>query len=118
MIRDSGYYAVIEGRECYVSILGADYVKVPTPTGVVRLALSDVEKVIRVATKATWRGARVATTTIGPEGVGFFTDDRALAEAEGLHGDFYSGWDGVAPVSELTDVSERVSVIHPRKDLS
>ncbi len=116
MIRSSGYYAVLDGQQSYVSALAKDYAMVATPAGPVRHERVDLDDLLKVATTATWRGGRVSLTTVDSEVAGFFTNDRRLADAESLHGDSYNGWDGVAPLSELTDVSERVSSIHPRRN--
>ena len=112
-VRSSGHYAVIDGREVKV-VSGRDHVWVPDEHGrKVRVEMSDLDDLLSVGTRATWRGAEIAIGTVEGEECGFYTNSGDLAEAEGLHGDFYNGWTGVARLDELSDVRERSTSIHP-----
>lgn len=115
MIRPSGLYAVVGGEQIQVESHGRDFVRLPSTTGSVRTDIDDLEDFVSVATKARWRGGEVAISAVSGEECGFFTNDRELAEREGLAGDAYNGWHGSAPLSELSDVDERVTSIHPRR---
>lgn len=115
MIRPSGLYAVIDGEEIHVASHARDYVTVAGPRGTVRHEMDGLDDFRSVKTFATWRGGSISISAVSGEECGFFTNDQRLAEREGLAGDFYSGWHGAAPSSELTDVNESVTSIHPRR---
>lgn len=115
MIRPSGLYAVLRGEEIHVHSHGRDYVTLPAPSGPVRHELDELDDFVSIKTFATWRGGQVAISAVSGDECGFFTNDQALAEREGLAGDTYNGWHGSAALSELTDVDERVTSIHPRR---
>lgn len=115
MIRSSGQYAVVDGVEQFVEVKAPDYVRVAGPHGAVRHEIDDLEDLLSVRTEATWRGGRIAVSEVRGEECGFNTFDQGLAEREGLAGDVYNGWHGAAPLAELSEVSERVSSIHPRR---
>ena len=114
-IRPPGHYAVVDGVEQLVAISAPDYVLVDGDQGRVRLEMDDLDDLLSVKVHATWRGADVAISWVRDDLAGFYTWDRDVAEREGLVGDVRDGWGGAAPVSELTDVTERVSSIHPRR---
>jgi hypothetical protein len=115
VIRPTGLYAVVGGEQVQVESHGRDFVRLPSPSGPVRTEMADLDDFLSVKTKARWRGGEVAISAVSGDECGFFTNDSALAEREGLAGDSYNGWHGSAPVSELTDVDERVTSIHPRR---
>lgn len=104
-------YAVIDGEEVRVDSHARDFVRI----GGVRREIDDLDDFLSVATKATWRSGTIAVSAVSGDEVGFFTNDGALAEREGLAGDSYNGWHGAASVAELTDVDEKVTSIHPRR---
>lgn len=114
-MRPPGLYAVMDGVEIRVAAHGPGYVKLPGPYGMVRHEMDELDDFLSVKTTATWRGGRIAVNAVSGDEVGFYTNDGGLAEREGLGGDFHNGWHGAAPVAELSDVSERVSSIHPRR---
>jgi hypothetical protein len=115
MTREPGRYAVIGGAEQRVSAVADDYVLVDSADGRVRHEMDDLDDLLSVKVRARWKGADVAIGGVQGDGARFYTWDRDLAESEGLVGDVRDGWGGIAPVSELTDVTERVSSIHPRR---
>lgn len=116
VIREPGQYAVVDGAEHHVVIIGREYVRVARPGGVglVQHAVADLDDLFSVAIFATWRGGRIVLGSVAGDECGFYTDDRRLVEAEGLPGNPYDGWRGVAPLAELNDVEERVRSVHPR----
>lgn len=72
----------------------------------------EVGDVVHVSVHASWRGGDVVVNRMqGEAAVLFLTSDSALAEREGLSGDQYSGWGGVALVEELSSVMETVKVL-------
>lgn len=115
MIRRSGLYAVHRGEELPVEVRARDYVTVSRPAGRNRIDLDDLDDLLKVTTTATWRGGKVHVSDVAGDEAGFMTSDRRLAEAEGLSGDQYGGWTGSAPLGELSEVSERVTSVHPRR---
>jgi hypothetical protein len=114
-MRSPGLYAVLDGEEIRVAAHGSDFVKVPGPYGLVRHEMDELDDFLSVRTHATWRGGRIAVNAVSGDECGFFTDDKGLAQREGLAGDLYNGWRGAAPLAELTDVDEKVTSIHPRR---
>lgn len=114
-IRPPGHYAVIDGVEHPVTVSAYDYVKVAGDQGPVRYDLDELDDLLSVGVKARWRGGDIAVNAVDGDEVGFYTNDRGLAEREGLGGDLHDGWFGSAPVTELSDITERVSSIHPRR---
>lgn len=114
-IRPPGHYAVIDGVERPVTASAYDYVMVAGDDGPVRREMDDLDDLLSIGVKAHWRGGEIAINAVNGDEVGFYTNDRDLAEREGLGGSFRDGWYGAAPVAELTDVTERVSSIHPRR---
>ena len=115
MIRPSGLYAVVNGETTQVELHARDYVRLAGPRGSIRLEMDELDDFLSIKTFATWRGGQVAVSAVSGDECGFFTNDQALAEREGLAGDTYNGWHGSAALSELTDVDERVTSIHPRR---
>jgi hypothetical protein len=113
--REPGRYAVIDGVELRVSAAARDYVLVDGADGRVRHEMDDLDDLLTVRVFARWKGADVAIGGIEGGDARFYTWDRDLAEREGLVGDVHDGWGGVAPASELTDVTEMVSSSHPRR---
>ncbi|RYC07352.1 hypothetical protein [Nocardioides zhouii] len=111
MIRPPGMYAVIDGQEVRVDSHARDFVRVAGT----RHEMDELDDFVSVATTATWRGGTIAINAVSGDECGFFTNDGALAEREGLAGDFHNGWHGAASVDELTDVNEKVTSIHPRR---
>ena len=112
-LRSPGHYAVIDGVEVKV-VSGKDHVWVRDEHGrQVRHEMADIDDLLNVSTLATWRGAQIAIGGVEGDEARFYTWDRDLAEREGLVGDVRDGWGGIASLSELTDVTERVSSIHP-----
>ena len=114
MIRPSGLYAVVDGEQIQVESHGRDFVRL-SGTGSARTDLDDLEDFLSVKTSAVWRGGKISVSAVSGDECGFFTNDSGLAEREGLAGDSYNGWHGSAPLSELTEVDERVTSIHPRR---
>lgn len=114
MIRQSGFYAIVDGEQIEVESHGRDFVRLPG-TGSVRTDIADLEDFVSVKTYAVWRGGKISVSAVSGDACGFFTHDSALAQREGLAGDTYNGWHGSAPLAELTDVDERVTSIHPRR---
>lgn len=113
--REPGRYAVIDGIERRVSAAAKDYVLVEGENGRVRYEMDDLDDLLSVSVHARWKGADIAIGGVQGDDVRFYTWDRDLAESEGLVGDVHDGWGGIARVSELTDVDERVTSIHPRR---
>ncbi len=113
--RQPGRYAVIDGVEHRVAAAATDYVLVDADGDRQRHEMADLDDLLSVAVSARWKGADIAVGGIDGDTARFYTWDRDLADREGLVGDVHDGWGGLAPVSELTDVVERVSSIHPRR---
>jgi hypothetical protein len=66
--------------------------------------------VIRVRVTANWRGGKILVSQMkGADEVVFHTDDKILATREGLYGDHYTRWGGVALVRELSSIEETVT---------
>lgn len=114
-IREPGRYAVIDGVEHEVRVTGYDYVLVSTADGDTRYEMDELDDLLSVGVRARWKGADIAIGGVQGDEVRFYTWDRDLAEREALVGDVRDGWGGIAPVSELTHVTERVSSIHPKR---
>lgn len=114
VIRPPGHYAVIDGVEHRVTA-AYDHVLLPSGDGAVRYEMDQLDDLLSVGVRARWRGAEIAIGGVQGDEVRFYTWDRDLAESEGLVGDVRDGWGGIAPSSELTDITERVSSIHPRR---
>lgn len=115
VIREPGRYAVIDGTEVRVDAAAQDYVLVTREGERLRYEMDDLDDLVSVDVRALWQGADIAIGGVQGGEVRFYTWDRDLAEREGLVGDVRDGWGGIAPVSELTDITERVSSIHPRR---
>lgn len=115
VIREPGHYAVIDGAEVRVDAAAHDHVLVTHEGRRVRHEMDDLDDLLSVNVRARWKGADIAVGGVEGDVARFYTWDRELAEREGLAGDARDGWGGLAPVSELTDVTERVSSIHPRR---
>ena len=113
--REPGRYAVIDGAEVRVAAAAKDYVLVDGDDGRVRYEIDDLDDLLSVKVHARWKGADIAIGGLQGDEARFYTWDSDLAESEGLVGDTHDGWGGIAPVSELTDVTEKVSSIHPRR---
>lgn len=113
--REPGRYAVIGGTERRVAAVAKDYVLVDGDDGRVRYEIDDLDDLLSVSVHARWKGAEIAVGGVQGDGARFYTWDRDLADSEGLVGDVRDGWGGIAPLSELTDVTEKVSSIHPRR---
>jgi hypothetical protein len=111
VMRAPGHYAVVDGVEVPVSASGYDHVWIDG----VRHEMDDLDDLLLVSVSARWHGADIAVGDVQDGRVRFYTWDRDLAEREGLTGDVRDGWRGLAPVSEVTDVAEKVSSIHPRR---
>lgn len=118
VMREPGRYAVIGGREERVAAAASDYVLVDGADGRVRHEMDDLDDLLSVRVHARWKGAEIAVGGVQGDDARFYTWDRDLAESEGLTGDVRDGWGGLAPLSELTDVTEKVSSIHPRRHRS
>ncbi len=114
-VRPPGHYAVIDGVEQPVRSSAYDYVLVDGEHGDVRYDMDDLDDLLSVKVRARWKGADIAIGGVQGGDARFYTWDRDLAEREGLGGDVRDGWGGLAPLSELTDVTEKVSSIHPRR---
>ena len=115
MIRPTGLYAVLGGEEIHVQSHGTGFVRLPAAIGSVRKEIDELDDFVSVKTYATWRGGTISVNAVSGDEVGFYTNDGALAEREGLAGDSYNGWHGAASVEELTDIDEKVTSIHPRR---
>jgi hypothetical protein len=115
VIREPGRYAVMDGTEVRVDAAAQDYVLITRGGRRERHEIDDLDDLLSVNVRARWKGAEVAIGGVEGDVASFYTWDRDLAEREGLAGDVRDGWGGIAPVSELTDVTERVSSIHPRR---
>lgn len=115
VIRQPGHYAVIDGVEQLVAATAKDHVLVDAEDGRVRHDIADLDDLLSVNVRAQWKGADIAVSAVRGDKIGFYTWDRDLAEREALPGDVRDGWVGSAPASELSDVTERVSSIHPRR---
>lgn len=113
--REPGRYAVIGGVEERVAAVAKDYVLVDGDDGRVRHEMDDLDDLLSVRVHARWKGADIAVGGVQGDDARFYTWDRDLAQREGLTGDVHDGWGGIAPLSELTDVTEKVSSIHPRR---
>lgn len=72
---------------------------------------SEVGDVVKVVTRATWRGGAVIVADVDGDTVGFYSDDADLARREGLYGDQYSGWTGTTSLAELSEVQEQVTLL-------
>lgn len=71
-----------------------------------------VGDVVYVSVHARWRGGDIVVARHqGDDTVVFVTSDSALAEREGLYGDWYGGWGGIALVDELSAVEESSRVL-------
>lgn len=114
-LRAPGHYAVIDGVEHYVLVTAADHVTIAGPSGPIRYAMDDLADLRSVGVRAVWRGGQVAVRSVSGGRAELLTNDRALAEREGLFGDFRDGWYAEASADELSDVVERVSSIHPKQ---
>lgn len=114
-MRSPGRYAVIDGVEVRVAATAQDHVLVDGDDGPVRHEIDDLDDLVSVRVTARWKGADIAIGEVQDDAVRFYTWDRDLAESESLVGDVRDGWGGLAPVPELTDVTERVSSFHPRR---
>ena len=112
-MRASGQYAVVGGRELAVIGRGRHEVTVDPGTGPQRLPLTDLDDLLKVVTTAKWHGEEVVVSGVDATTAGFYTSSRRLAEGQGLPGDQYGGWTGVAPIEELSNVQERVVSVHP-----
>ncbi|RYB94370.1 hypothetical protein EUA93_08450 [Nocardioides oleivorans] len=112
-IRAPGHYAVVDGAEVLVSASGRDHVWIDG----VRREMEDLDDLLSVNVRAHWRGGEISVNAVdaGGDEVGFLTNDGELAQREGLGGSPRDGWYGAAPVAELSEVTERVSSIHPRR---
>jgi hypothetical protein len=115
VFREPGRYAVIDGTEVRIAGAAKDWVLVDGEGGRRRYEMDDLEDLVSVKVHARWKGAEIAVAGVRGEDVQFYTWDRDLAERDGLVGDVRDGWGGLAPVSELTDVTERVESVHPRR---
>jgi hypothetical protein len=113
--REPGRYAVVDGTEVRVAAAAQDYVLVDGDDGRVRYEMDELDDLLSVKVHARWKGADIAIGGFQGDDARFYTWDRELAESERLTGDVHDGWGGIAPVSELTDVTEKVSSIHPRR---
>jgi hypothetical protein len=117
-LRSPGHYAVIDGMQVK-AVWGKGDVWVEDEHGRrVRYDVADVDDLLSVSTRATWRGAEIALSQVIGDECSFYTNSRALAEAENLAGDFYNGWMGAARLDELTDVRVRTTSIHPYRRTS
>ncbi|MCY7402531.1 MAG: hypothetical protein LH477_16530 [Nocardioides sp.] len=114
-LRPPGHYAVIDGVELPVMVSAYDYVKVAGDRGPVRHEMGQLDDLLSVGVKARWRGGDVPRNPRDRHPVGLNKNPRPPPHREGLGGDFYNGWHGSAPVSELSEITERVSSIHPRR---
>lgn len=115
LFRPPGHYAVIDGIEHPVRGSAYDYVLVVGEHGDVRYDMDDLDDLLSVKVRARWQDSDISINAVSGDEVGFYTNDRNLAERQGLGGDFRNGWFGSAPVSELSEVVEKVSSIHPRR---
>ena len=116
-MRTTGVWTTYQGEERRVSSrVDVPEIRLADPADSSRLAErvspDDIGDVLRVTVTARWRGGEVVVSHLqGDDHVLFRTEDAALAEREGLHGDRYSGWGGAAAREELEDVREQVTVL-------
>lgn len=82
-------------------------------TGPQHRSLTELDDLLKVVTTAEWHGEEVVVNGVDSTTAGFYTSSRRLAEDQGLSGDQYGGWTGVAPIEELSNVQERVVSVHP-----
>lgn len=84
----------------------------PPPAPALEVPTDEVGPIVRVSTRATWRGGQVLVgREVEPGVLGFASYDAGLAARESLHGDQHSGWTGLARADELEDVREIVKVL-------
>jgi hypothetical protein len=116
-MRTSGTWTTYAGEQRQVAgRVDGPVLRLRDRTDPTRLAeevpVEDVGEVLQVSVRARWRdGSVVVNRMQGEDHVIFLTDDTALAEREGLAGDHYSGWGGVAHVRDLGSVEETVKVL-------
>lgn len=78
---------------------------------------NQVSDVVRVRVTANWRGGKVLVSQMkGADEVEFHTDDQALATREGLYGDHYTRWVGVALLRELSSIEETVKLVRQSEE--
>jgi hypothetical protein len=111
MIRPSGMYAVVAGRELPVTALGKEQVWVEVDGERRPFDLTGGPELVKIVTNASWGGRPVDISGVRGDLVGIRTNDRQLAEQESLKGDQYSGWYGETTVDQLADVTETRTVM-------
>lgn len=116
MTKVSGTFVTVDGeRREVVGRVDGETLKLAVRTGGTRrleeVSAHEVGDVVKVVTRATWRGGSVVVSEVDGDTVGFYSDDADLARREGLYGDQYSGWTGRTPLAELSEVQEQVTVL-------
>ena len=72
------------------------------------MTVDQLERLERVAVRATWRGAEVSVVLTRGDRADLWTRDADLAAREDLSGELREGWQLTVPVSELDDLHEVV----------
>lgn len=116
-MRTTGTYTTYQGSERVVAFRDDEVARLRAVDDPDRLAekvpVAELGDIVRVVVSARWRDGEVVVNHLhGPDEVTFLTHDGALAEREGLRGDRYAGWGGIARITELADVREDVTVTH------
>lgn len=118
MMRGTGSYVVINGKPVTAHLSREGIRAIDKEDGNrfgPVLSRHEYERVEDVVVTASWRGGRVTVDRLSDDPAGgrlaeIWTEDRALAQREGMDGEQYSGWRSKVAVTELTDVHERVKV--------
>ena len=116
-MRTTGTYTTYQGSERVIAYRDGDVARlraVDDPDKLAeRVPLAELGDIVRVVVTARWRDGQVVVNGVADAGeITFLTQDKLLAEREGLRGDRYSGWGGKARIDELHDVHEDVTRTH------
>ncbi len=116
MIKMSGRFTTVAGeRREVVGRIDRDILRLAIRDGGPRrleeVPASEAGDVVKVVTRATWRGGAVILGAMDGDTAVFHSDDPDLARRESLHGDQYSGWTGSAAFAEMSEVEENVTLL-------
>lgn len=116
MTKLSGTFTTVDGeRREVVGRVDREILKLAVRDGGPRrleeVPASEAGDVVKVVTRATWRGGSVIVGEVEGDTVGFLCDDADLARREDLHGDQYSGWTGRTTLAELSEMQEQVTLL-------